>query len=91
MYGAILGDIIGEPYEAGGNPKTKDFPLFCAEPRFTDDESGFDGKYAALGAKLSERGLRREILSLAAQCRPETVRQFRKRIGDAGVFGRLAF
>lgn len=37
VYGAILGDIIGEPYEAGGNPKTKDFPLFCAEPRFTDD------------------------------------------------------
>ena len=37
MYGAILGDIIGEPYEAGGNPKIKDFPLFCAEPRFTDD------------------------------------------------------
>ena len=37
VYGAILGDIIGEPYEAGGNPKIKDFPLFCAEPRFTDD------------------------------------------------------
>ena len=37
VYGAILGDIIGEPYESGENPKTKDFPLFCAEPEFTDD------------------------------------------------------
>ena len=37
MYGAILGDIIGEPYESGGNPKTKDFPLFRAVPSFTDD------------------------------------------------------
>jgi len=37
MYGAILGDIIGEPYGFGGNPKTKDFPLFRAVPSFTDD------------------------------------------------------
>lgn len=37
MYGAILEDIIGEPYESGGNPKTKDFPLFRAVPSFTDD------------------------------------------------------
>ena len=37
MFGAILGDIIGEPYEFDRSPKTKDFPLFCKEPRFTDD------------------------------------------------------
>ena len=29
MYGAILGDIIGQPYEFGpNNIKTKDFSLF---------------------------------------------------------------
>ena len=28
MYGAILGDIIGSPYEFGIGDKTKDFPLF---------------------------------------------------------------
>lgn len=37
MYGAILGDIIGQPYEFDRSPKTKDFPLFSRVPHFTDD------------------------------------------------------
>lgn len=37
MYGAILGDIIGSPYEFNRSSKTKDFPLFSPESRFTDD------------------------------------------------------
>ena len=37
MFGAILGDIIGQPYEFNRSPKTKKFPLFCKKPRFTDD------------------------------------------------------
>ena len=37
MYGAILGDIIGEPYEFDRGGKTKDFPLFSRRPTFTDD------------------------------------------------------
>ena len=37
MYGAILGDIIGEPYEFDRGNKTKDFPLFSRRPTFTDD------------------------------------------------------
>ena len=37
MYGAILGDIIGSPYERDGAPPTKRFPLFIPESRFTDD------------------------------------------------------
>jgi len=37
MYGAILGDIIGEPYEFDRGNKTKDFPLFSDKPQFTDD------------------------------------------------------
>jgi len=37
MFGAILGDIIGQPYEFDRSPKTKDFPLFCKKPTFTDD------------------------------------------------------
>lgn len=36
MYGAVLGDIIGMPYEGGG-PVPKDFPLFGGELKFTDD------------------------------------------------------
>ncbi|MCQ2583411.1 MAG: ADP-ribosylglycohydrolase family protein [Treponema sp.] len=37
MYGAILGDIIGEPFEFDRGNKSKEFPLFCKHPRFTDD------------------------------------------------------
>ena len=37
MYGAILGDIIGSPYEFDRGNKTKDFPLFSDRSRFTDD------------------------------------------------------
>ena len=37
MYGAILGDIIGSPYEFDRGNKSKDFPLFRRRSRFTDD------------------------------------------------------
>ena len=37
MYGAILGDMIGSPYEFDRGGKTKDFPLFSQGSRFTDD------------------------------------------------------
>lgn len=38
MFGAILGDIIGSPYEFDhNNIKTKDFPLFSRNSHFTDD------------------------------------------------------
>ncbi len=37
MYGAILGDMIGAPYEFDRGNKSKEFPLFCADSRFTDD------------------------------------------------------
>ena len=37
MYGAILGDMIGAPYEFDMGDKTKDFPLFSQGSVFTDD------------------------------------------------------
>ncbi len=37
MYGAILGDIIGSPFEFDRGGKTKDFPLFTKYSKFTDD------------------------------------------------------
>ena len=37
MYGAILGDIIGSPYEFDQGEKTKVFPLFSEKSQFTDD------------------------------------------------------
>ena len=37
MYGALLGDIIGSPYEFDRGNKSKDFPFFDRGARFTDD------------------------------------------------------
>ncbi len=37
MIGAILGDMIGAPYEFDMGDKTKDFPLFIESSRYTDD------------------------------------------------------
>lgn len=37
MYGAILGDMIGSPYEFDRGRKTKDFPFFDKGATFTDD------------------------------------------------------
>ena len=37
MYGAILGDIIGSPYEFDRGRKSKDFPLFSPDSTYTDD------------------------------------------------------
>lgn len=37
MYGAILGDMIGSPYEFDKSAKSKDFPLFIPASRYTDD------------------------------------------------------
>ena len=37
MYGAIIGDIVGSPYEFGESPKRKDVPFFITRSRYTDD------------------------------------------------------
>ena len=37
MYGAILGDMIGAPYELDMGNKSKVFPLFGRSSQFTDD------------------------------------------------------
>ena len=37
MFGAILGDIIGSPFEFDKGNKSKDFQLFSEGCTFTDD------------------------------------------------------
>lgn len=37
MYGAILGDMIGAPYEFDRGNKSKEFPLYQRGTQFTDD------------------------------------------------------
>lgn len=54
MYGAILGDIVGSPYEFDcNNYKAKDFPLFSRRSDFTDDTVM---TLAVVKALLSTRG-----------------------------------
>ena len=36
MLGAIIGDIVGSPYEFN-NIKTTNFPFFSDESKYTDD------------------------------------------------------
>lgn len=82
MIGAILGDIIGSPYEFDRGNKTKDFPLFSKQSTFTDDSvmtlavgrTFFDAQPDA----SDER-----ILSLLAN----RMRQFGKMYPNAGYGG----
>ena len=54
MYGAILGDIVGSPYEFDcNNYKAKEFPLFSQRSEFTDDTVM---TLAVAKALLSSRG-----------------------------------
>ena len=62
MYGAILGDIIGSPYEFDRGNKTKDFPLFTKASTYTDDSVMTVAVLEAL-LSASEKGLLDDELS----------------------------
>ena len=60
MYGALLGDMIGAPYEFDRGNKSKKFPMFSRGSKFTDDSvmtvavaEALLGKGALLGTTLS--------------------------------------
>ena len=66
MYGAILGDIIGSPYEFDRGNKTRDFPLFIEESKFTDDSVMTIAVTEALlraGEKADEVPIRCEVVT----------------------------
>ena len=60
MYGAILGDMIGCPYEFDRGSKTKNFPLFIEESEFTDDSVMTIAVAEAL-LKAKEEGLLEDL------------------------------
>ena len=72
MYGAILGDIIGSPFEFDRGDKTKNFDLFSEGCGFTDDSvmtiavaEAFYGIPAVLIAECKSRidkGLMTDVL-----------------------------
>ena len=84
MYGAILGDIIGSPYEFDRGEKTKKFPLFSRHSTFTDDTVV---TIAVAEAFLDARGMtdmawiRRRLV--------ESLHKYGKLFPDAGYGGRF--
>lgn len=63
MYGAILGDIIGSPYEFDMGNKCKDFPLFSKNSTYTDDTvMTIAVSVAFLDAPEEEEGIRQRLI-----------------------------
>ena len=81
MYGALLGDMIGSPYEFDRGNKTKDFPLFSDNSGFTDDSvMTFAVCEALLTWKDGDINELRPILV-------ESMRDWGERFPDAGYGG----
>ena len=83
MYGAFLGDMIGAPYEFDMGGRTKDFPLFCALSKYTDDSV----MTAAVAEALMDsiHGSDEEIRAAVAG----SMRKWGKRYPDAGYGSRF--
>ena len=65
MYGAILGDIIGSPYEFDAGEKTKEFPLFSGNSVWTDDTVmtvAVADAFLTAGLDASEDTLRKQLV-----------------------------
>ena len=84
MYGAILGDIIGSPYEFDCGEKTKEFELFPAYARFTDDTVmtiAVAEALIGLGADADEEHVKADVVRFMrhwGRCYP--------RVGYGGLF-----
>ena len=84
MYGAILGDMIGAPYEFDRGSKTKDFPLFCRWSQFTDDSV----MTIAVAEALMSVGENADDETVH-QAVAESMRKWGRRYPDAGYGGRF--
>lgn len=85
MYGAILGDIIGSPYEFDMGNKSKEFPLFSELSTFTDD--------SVMTIAVAEVFLDNDLLMDEAIIRQrliESMHKYGKLFPDAGYGGRFA-
>ncbi len=83
MYGAILGDMIGAPYEFDRSPKTKEFPLFSRGTEITDDSVM---TIAVAEALLDATGKTDEEVKTALVA---SMRKWGKRYPDAGYGARF--
>lgn len=83
MYGAILVDMIGAPFEFDRSPKTKEFPLFSRNSEFTDDSVMTIAVAEALldTVRKSDDEIRSALVS--------SMRKWGKCYPDAGYGGRF--
>ena len=83
MYGALLGDMIGAPYEFDRGNKTKDFPLFCRASHYTDDSVMTVAVAEALldSRSLDDDGIRSALV--------RSMRKWGARYPNAGYGGRF--
>ncbi|MCD8012283.1 MAG: ADP-ribosylglycohydrolase family protein [Lachnospiraceae bacterium] len=84
MYGAILGDIIGSPFEFDRGDKTKDFGLFSKGAEFTDDSVMTIAVAEALldAGKDAPTGRIRELVT-------ESMQKWGRKYPHAGYGGRF--
>lgn len=87
MYGAILGDIIGSPYEFDRGNKTKEFKIFNYLCRFTDDSVMTIAVADAImkakaGRFLGDRARMKEMFV-------DTMHKWGRRYPEAGYGGRF--
>lgn len=65
MYGAILGDIIGSPYEFDRGNKSKDYPLFSPNSAYTDDSVmtlAVADAFLSLLPEAADKDIRRRLI-----------------------------
>ncbi len=83
MIGAILGDMIGAPYEFDRGNKTKEFPLFVPSSEFTDDTVM---TIAVAEALMDTLGRTDDEIRAALV---DSMRKWGRRYPDAGYGGRF--
>lgn len=84
MYGAIIGDIVGSPFEYVSEHKTKKFKLFSKESDYTDDSV----MTVAVAEALMRAGRDAPAEKIAESVRESMLRWGRK-YPDAGYGGRF--
>jgi len=84
MYGAILGDMVGAPYEFDQGDKTKDFEMWNRKVRFTDDSVMTIAVAEALlsvGADACEQEVKTAVV--------KSMQRWGQKYPDAGYGGRF--
>ena len=94
MYGAILGDIIGKPYEFDNAVKSRDFELFNEESRFSDDSVMTIAVAEALFKVMDERVMvftlkDPEIENKFKNILVDSLKKWGRKYPDAGYGGRF--